>query len=384
MDIGPKRHRFHQRVIDVLQVLVAPVVKRIYAFRTEFTEGLDGPFLLLANHVTAVDPVLICTSFRQQMYIVASEHLMQKGFGSRLLRFLFAPIARRKGDTAVTTVKQMLSYLKAGYNVCVFPEGTCSFDGINPPFLPTIGKVAKAAKVSLVTYRFTGGYFTLPRWGRGIRRGAYAGHTVRIYSPDELKTMSDGEINAHIRADLEENAYARQAQNPVAYRSRRRAELLESAFFLCPQCRRVGTFRTRGDAIRCSCGLCASLDAYYALHGMPFRTLPEWNAFENDWLSDAAEDPDFAFSDAGVTLWANDDAHRKTKLVTGTMRMTRDTLSVGGRSFALSEITGMELVRRNLLVFSVQDAHYQASGAKPLNTRKYLKLYRILKGEHAV
>ena len=241
MDIGPKRHRFHQRVIDVLQVLVAPVVKRIYAFRTEFTEGLDGPFLLLANHVTAVDPVLICTSFRQQMYIVASEHLMQKGFGSRLLRFLFAPIARRKGDTAVTTVKQMLSYLKAGYNVCVFPEGTCSFDGTNPPFLPTIGKVAKAAKVSLVTYRFTGGYFTLPRWGRGIRRGAYAGHTVRIYSPDELKTMSDGEINAHIRADLEENAYARQAQNPVAYRSRRRAELLESAFFLCPQCRRVGT-----------------------------------------------------------------------------------------------------------------------------------------------
>ena len=380
MDTEAKRQRFHQNIIRVLQATVAPIIKRIYAFRTVTVKGIDGPFLLLANHVTAVDPLLICTSFKQQMYIVASEHLMQKGFGSKLLRFFFDPIVRRKGDTAVTTVKQMLTRLKAGSNVCVFPEGTCSYDGTNSPFLPTIGKVAKAAKVSLVTYRFEGGYFTLPRWGRGIRRGDYYGHAVRIYPPDMLKAMSDAEINACIRSDLDENAYARQAEHPVAYRSRHRAEYLETAFFLCPHCKRVGTLKTKNDTIRCSCGLSGTLDEHYALHGLPFSTLTEWDAFETEWLHEAASDPDFTFSDEDVTLWENDDAHRRIRLVAGTMRITRERLSVGDRTFALSEISDMELVRRNLLVFSTSDAHYQASGQETLNARKYMQLYRIWKG----
>ena len=384
MSTETKRHRFHQNLITFLHATVAPIVKRIYAFRTEIVTGIDGPFLLLANHVTAVDPILICTSFRQQMYIVASEHLMQKGFGSKLLRFFFDPIVRRKGDTAVTTVKQMLARLKAGFNVCVFPEGTCSFDGTNSPFLPTIGKLAKTAKVTLVTYRFEGGFFTLPRWGRGIRRGDYYGHAVRIYSPEALKTMTDAENNAHIREDIDENAYARQSERPTAYKSRRRAELLESAFFLCPRCGGVGTIATHGDAIRCACGLNGTLDAYYRLSGMPFSTLPEWDAFENDRLKEAAKDPAFSFADDGVSLWENDDAHRKRKLTAGGMRMSHEGFTIGARTFALSEILNMELVRRNLLVFSTADAHYQASGRKSLNTRKYMQLYRIWKGTNSL
>ena len=71
------------------------------------------------------------------LYFVASEHLMQKGLPSRLLKLCFDPIVRRKGDTAVKTVKEMLATLKAGQNVAVFPEGSCSFNGQNEPFLPT-------------------------------------------------------------------------------------------------------------------------------------------------------------------------------------------------------------------------------------------------------
>ena len=380
MNTRIKRHRFHQRFLTVIRVLLGPILKRIYAFRTDRPASIGGPFLVLANHVTAVDPVLLCLSFSEQMYIVASEHLMQKGLPSRLLRFFFDPIVRRKGDSAVTAVKEMLSCMKAGFNVCVFPEGTCSYDGTNAPMLPTIGRLAKSAGVSLVTYRFEGGYFTLPRWGKGIRRGDYYGHIVNVYSPDMLNGMSAKEINAAIEADLNENAYARIEASPVAYKSRHRAEVLESAFFLCPACKRVGTIETRGDAIRCSCGLSGRLDGQYRLSGFPFETLIEWDAFQNDWLKTAAQSPDFSFSDEAVTLWRNDDAHRKIELAKGAMHLTRDALSIGETTIALSEITDMELVRRNLLVFSTHDAHYQASGEKTLNTRKYMLLYRLWKG----
>ena len=381
METRIKRHRFQQRTHAVLATIAGPFLRRLYAFRYPKEEPIEGPFLLVVNHVTAADPVLLALALKKHMlYIVASEHLMQKGLGSKILQFLYDPIVRRKGDTAVKTVKEMLATLKAGLNVAVFPEGTCSYDGTNSPFLPTIGKLARSAKCSLVTYRFEGGFFTLPRWGRGIRRGDYYGHVVNTYSPDALKAMSDAEINAHIEEDLNENAYARIKEHPVAYKSRHRAELLESAFFLCPKCHRVGTLKTKGDRITCDCGLNASLDAHYTLRGMPFETLPEWDRLQTGWLNAAKDKPDFAFSDEGVTLWENDDAHRRRALVTGTMRMTRDTFSVGDRSFAIEEISDMELVRRNLLVFTTRDAHYQAKGKDALNSRKYMLLYRIWKG----
>ncbi len=380
MNTRVKRHRFHQICITILRTLLGPIIKRIYAFKTELPAGIDGPFLVVANHVTAADPVLLCLSFKQQMYIVASEHLMQKGLPSRLLRFFFDPIVRRKGDSAVTAVKEMLACLRAGFNVCVFPEGTCSFDGTNSPMLPTIGKLAKAAKAALVTYRFEGGFFTLPRWGTGIRRGDFSGHIVNVYPSDALRAMDDAEINAHIVSDLREDAYAREAETHAVYRSKRRAEYLESAFFLCPACKRVGTIETAGDTIRCVCGLFGTLDAQYALKRMPVSTLPEWNALENAWLEEHASDPGFSFSDEAATLVETDAKHRKLPLASGALSMTHDTLSVGKHAFPLDEITDMELVRRNLLVFSTREGHYQVCGQPSLNTRKYMLLYRIRKG----
>ena len=375
MDRRAKRHRFHQIILTLAQILLGSLVRRFYAFRTDPKASVDGPFLAVANHVTAADPLLICTSFRQQMYIVASEHLMQKGFASRLLRFFFDPIVRRKGDSAVTAVKEMLGCLRKGMNVCVFPEGTCSFDGTNSPMLPTIGKLARTSGATLVTYRFEGGYFTLPRWGRGVRRGFYEGHIVNRYPAEALSAMSDAQINAHIEEDLREDAYERQEKVRAVYKSRRRAEYLESAFFLCPACRRVGTLETRGDAIRCACGLSGTLDGQYLLGGLPVSTLREWDALQNAWLTEQAADPDFALRDDSAVLIETDAKHRRVRKAAGTLSLTRDALSVGTR-----EITDMELVRRNLLVFSTKDGHYQICGAPSLNTRKYMLLFRIRKG----
>lgn len=380
MDRRIKRHRFHQICLSTLRFLFGAPVKHIYAFRTARPVSVGGPFLLVANHVTAADPLLICTSVREQMYIVASEHLMQKGLPSKLLRLLFDPIVRRKGDSAVTAVREMLGCLRNGMNVCVFPEGTCSFDGTNSPMLGTIGKLARAAGATLLTYRFEGGYFTLPRWGRGVRRGFYEGHIVNRYPPEALSAMTDAEINAHIGEDLQEDAYARQETVKACYRSRHRAEYLESAFFLCPACRRVGTLETKGDTIRCSCGLSGTLDGGYRLHGLPFETLPAWDAMQNAWLSGQAKDPAFALFDGDAALCETDEKHRRVPKANGPLFMTADTLSVGTVSFALNDITDMELVRRNLLVFSAGNRHYQISGDPPLNTRKYMLLYRIRKG----
>ncbi len=376
-----KRHRFHQAVFSLVRFLLGPILKRIYSFRTEKEHpDIRGPFLVLANHVTAVDPILLGTSFREQMYFVASEHLMQKGFLSALLRFFLDPIPLRKGDSAVTAVKDMLACLKNGFNVCIFPEGTCSFDGRNSPMLPTIGKLARASRATLVTYRFEGGFFTLPRWGKGIRRGDFYGHVERVYPPEELRSMTDTQINEKIIEDLFEDAYQRQEANPVAYRSSRIAERLESAYYLCPSCLQYGTLETDGAVIRCKCGLNGSMDDRYFLHGIPFRTLPEWDDFETEWLQKQAQEPGFRFADKTAVLMRSDNQHHRKRLCSGEISMDREALKVASYVFPLSEILGMEIVRRNILVFSTEDAYYLVTGDETLCTRKYLQLYRIWKG----
>ncbi len=378
-----KRNRMHRIFFATARTLFGPLGRRIYAYRADRPVAVEGPFLLVANHVTAADPVLLGLSSKKQMYFVASEHLMQKGLPSKLLEFFLDPIVRRKGDSAVTAVREMLGCLKNGLNVCVFPEGTCSFDGTNSPMLPTIGRLAKATGCSLVTFRFEGGYFTLPRWGRGIRRGSYRGGIVNVYPPEALKTAKDAEINEWIANDLNENAYTRQQQVRAVYRSKHRAEYLESAFSLCPACKEFGTLETQGDSIRCSCGMRGTLDEEYRLINMPVKTLPEWDAMQAEWLEERAEDPSFTMEDADTVLVETDEKHRRIPVASGTLCMTPDTLSVGSRAFLLSDISDMELVRRNLLVFSTRDGHYQISGCPSLNTRKYMQLYRIRKGEHA-
>ena len=51
-------------------------------------------------------------------------------------------------------------------NVCVFPEGNRTWDGVTAKFLPSIGKLARSSGASLVTYKLTGGYFASPLGGQ--------------------------------------------------------------------------------------------------------------------------------------------------------------------------------------------------------------------------
>ena len=164
----------HQKIWRVLYGLLAPMVQRKFAMTHEDLH-LDGPVLLIPNHVSAWDPLLVAMSLRdKQVYYVASEHIFRLGLVTKLIRWLVDPIPRRKASSGADTVKACLRHLRAGHSVCLFAEGEQSWDGLTQPIFPATGKLAKASGASLVTYRLEGAYLSLPRWGRGIRRGRCA------------------------------------------------------------------------------------------------------------------------------------------------------------------------------------------------------------------
>ena len=369
----------HQKIWRLLYGPVSFWICRKFHMTHEDLD-VEGPVLLVPNHVNAWDPLLVAMSLkRKQAYFVASEHLFRLGFLSRALEWLVAPIPRRKASTGTDTVKACLRHLRAGHSICLFAEGEQCWDGRNNPIFSATGKLAKSSGASLVTYRLEGAYLSKPRWAKGVRRGRVHGHPVRIYSPEELKSMSAAEVNAAIERDCYEDAWARQKDWRQDYKGKRLAEGLERAVYLCPRCRWMGGLQTRDDRIFCSCGF----SLRYTPQGLfspaePFATVADWE----DWQKAALHARDYVregealFSDENLLLTEIGANHEETELGRGCLTQYEDRLSIGAYSFPLREIRNMAPVQTYLLLFSVGDKYYQLRSDSGANLRKYLEIWK--------
>ncbi len=372
-----KRHR---RVFMFLRRLVAPLFRRIFAYTCADIPRIDGPCIVLANHNTDFDPILISLASPGLMYFVTSEHVMRAGLASKALDFLFAPISRLKGSVASSTVMQILRRLRDGHTVCMFAEGNRSFDGNTGEILPATAKLVKSSNATLITYHFSGGYFSSPRWSTHLRRGRLTGHPVHVYTPEQLRSMSADQVYAAICQDLAENAYERQAVERIPYRGRKLAEALETMLFICPQCGRIGTLRSCSSHLRCSCGLDVVYTELGYLSHSSLDTLPKWDAWQQQRFF-AMIDADNAFSvqDGAICLSHTDESHHARLLYRGDIRMTRDTLAFGDTVFSIDDIVSLALCGKNTMVFTVRDQHYEVKSKTWYCARKYLLWYQRLK-----
>lgn len=371
-------YKRHQRIWRSLYVILRPWISRKFNLSHEDLH-VDGPVLLISNHVTTWDPLLVAMSLREkQVYYVASEHIFRLGFVTKLLDWTVAPIARRKGSVGTDTVKACLRHLRDGRSVCIFAEGEQTWDGLSQKIFPATGKLAKTSGASLVTFRLEGGYLSLPRWGRGVRRGRMYCHPVNIYSPEQLRAMSPAEINDAINRDIFEDAWQRQAADPVAFRGKKRAEGMERTLYLCPGCRKIGTLQTKNDRLFCSCGL----DLCYTETGFfepdtPFRTIAEWEAWQkNELLTLFGNTSGLLFSDDDTVLKKIGTDHGEEELERGELRLYDDRLCCGSQAFPLHEISSMAIVKDSILLFSSQDIYYEIRTMKSSNLRKYLEIWK--------
>ena len=373
------RTAFHRRVWHVLYAVVDKPLHWIFALESEPCTA-EGPCIVISNHVTDFDPFLVAMSFPdKQLYYVASEHIFRLPVASKIITLLLDPIARKKGDSGFGTVREILRRVKQGHSIGLFAEGDCSWNGRTGPIPPATGKMVRSSGATLVTYRLEGGYFTSPRWGRGIRRGRMRGHVVGVYPPQELRKMKGPEITALIARDVCENAWERQKAEPTRYHTRFRAERLERALFLCPGCRRVGTLQSHDDTIRCThCGKEIRMQEDYTFEqGADFPTVAEWD----DWQHEALRCDNFAhgetlFDDA-VTAFSRVLPEHQTEMLPGTVLSQRpDALHCGGMRFPLREIENMAIVQKRLLLFTCGGSYYTVKCAEGTNLRKYLALWK--------
>ena len=370
-------YRRHRVVYAILRTLVTPFLKLKFNLTCDPEAKTEGPFLMLANHNTNWDPLLTSVAVHSHLYYVASEHIFRWGFLSKLINWLVAPIPRTKGSVESAAALAIMRHLKKGHSVGMFAEGNRSFNGLTGPAHPSTAKLVKRAGVKLVTLRMEGGYFTSPRWSESMRRGSMHIAHVGTYEPEALKAMSESEISALIERDLYEDAYARDAMAPKAYKGKRLAEYLETALYICPCCGGLGTMRSEDDKLLCSCGESVTYLPTGELSGGRFSTITTWDAWQRERLNERidASEGGLIASDSGVSLNCFNAEHEVLSEQTGDIELYADGIVAAGRRFAFSELSGFSIYSRNVLVFTYEGEHYEIKGDKRMSGLKYLHAY---------
>ena len=369
--------RRHARAFSFFPVLLRPAMRLLLRYRGEPIPDPGGPVFVLSNHNTDLDCILLGLSARRLMYFVATETVVRMGFLGKLVRRYFDPILHRKGVQGAATVRAILSRIRDGFSVVLFPEGNRSFNGQTCPIPPATGKLARMCGATLVTYRLTGGYFTSPRWGRGLRKGRMTGTVAGVYSPETLKSMSAAEIQAVIERDLWTDAYEEQKENPVRFRGKARAEYLESMLYRCPKCGNFGTLRSKKHRLFCECGL----DLTFTEEGMlesadgTQYTVTELDRLQRESLTELPASG-CLFSDE-VTLRQIGKDHEVVSEQSITLQAFRDRIELND-PLPMEHIEAMSIVQRNrLLIYPAgTDGNLEITGAPSFNALKYFYLFR--------
>jgi len=153
-------------VVFSLVYLVGKLIVRVF-FPIEVTgeEHLpqSGPYIILANHASYLDPVLLIAASDRYIRFLTTGEMIRTRFG----RWFFSrvgsiPTRRYRVDPA--SVRGLLAALKGGEIAGIFPEGERTWDGNPLPVDRTVERLLRRAGVPLVTARIEGSYAIYPRW----------------------------------------------------------------------------------------------------------------------------------------------------------------------------------------------------------------------------
>ncbi len=198
--------------------------------------------------------------------------------------------------------------------------------------------------------------------------------------------MAPDEIDAHIREDLFEDAYARQRRDPVRFRGRRTAEHLETLLFLCPSCGRMHTLQSRGDTVRCwKCGFSFRYlpTGFLAGDGVPFDELRAWVRWQDSEIRRMCEESGSSpvFTDSTVRVEEVAAARSSVVLGSGDMTLYRDRLELPGVTVPLARLTGMSIMGAQTLFLSMDDRSFSVTSPVVRCMVKYLTACTILTGK---
>ena len=121
-----------------------------------------GPVLLVSNHQSFLDPILVGLGVRRPFFALARSGLFDNALFGWLIRSLNA-ISVRQGAGDKSAMKTCIEVLRQGRTLLIFPEGARTLDGRAQPFNPGTMLMIRRARPLVVPVAIEGAFHAWPR-----------------------------------------------------------------------------------------------------------------------------------------------------------------------------------------------------------------------------
>ena len=185
-----------EEILKACQIWSSHIVDE---FKVDFTvihpENLlkEGPVVFISNHQSYADILSFLYNIKNhQVAFIAKDSLGKIPiFGKWVLRIRGIYIHRGDARASLKTINEGVDYLKQGFSLVIFPEGTRSQSSKLGEFKPGSFKLATKARVPVVPVTLNGGYHTYEERG-AVTKGCHI--DFMVHKPIETKDMSRSEL----------------------------------------------------------------------------------------------------------------------------------------------------------------------------------------------
>ena len=157
----------------------------------------EGGVLVVSNHESFFDPVLVGTGVRRGMTYLARSTLFRFPLFGPFIRTIDAIPIDREG-MGLAGIKESLRRLKGGGMVVIFPEGTRTVDGEIRPFRPGFTTLAVRSKSAILPAAIEGAFRAWPRGQKLPHPSTIHVRYGRPILPEEARQMDDEELQAEV------------------------------------------------------------------------------------------------------------------------------------------------------------------------------------------
>ena len=271
---------------------------------------VKGPFVILANHESALDFVNIYTAIKRRAHFVISRAFYST-LPIRKIMDSMGVIPKNQFQTIPSDLKNMKTAITNGFPLVIYPAGLMPEDGIGTPIPKATGKALKWIGVDVYVAKSVGSYLTNPKWSSRWRKGRVKLSITKFLSKEELLNTLENEVQQKLEKELYFDAYKNNEIERVCFKHGDEVLGLENVLYKCPNCKSEFTIKAENkNTLKCckcnysvyadKMGFLYSKDNNVAIYKHP----SDWSKFiENELLLQIKEDKNYTLQcDADVYM----------------------------------------------------------------------------------
>jgi len=157
------------------RLLSVGIVWLLYRVKVYGKENIprDGAVLVLSNHQSLFDPILCQGWLKRPFYYVPRDTLFAGFWGMLIDSFYTIPINQEKAG--IKSMRAIIEVLKRGHIVCLYPEGSRTFDGKIDEIKPGFSLLMRRSGATLIPMVIDGIFERWPRTQKYPKLGGRVG-----------------------------------------------------------------------------------------------------------------------------------------------------------------------------------------------------------------